>query len=308
MRCAAIDVGSNSLLLTVLDTAVGVLHDEARVVGLGKGLGDGGLFREDRMAAAAEALSDYVATAARLGVPAERVVACATSGARRARNAAAFFAEQEARLGLTIRTISGEEEARLSFIGATGGLPLPDGPIAVLDLGGGSTEVVLGTIREGSPEQTWRTSLEIGSVRLTEQHLGVGLVDPADLARLQAAVRAAFSEVPPHQGDIVVIAVAGTATSLAAIDLGLARYNGDRVHGHVLGRAALEAIAQRLLAADPEQRRRIAAVSPERADYLLAGATVLLGGLERLGADALLLSDRGLRFGILAEEVSNVRL
>lgn len=296
---AAIDVGSNSLLLTVVDADGRVLHDEARVVGLGRGLGDGGQFRADRVELATRVLGEYVAIAASMGVPAGHIGAVATSGARRASDAAAFFASIEQRFGLRVRTISGDEEATLSFRGACQGLTLPRGERLVIDLGGGSTEVVLG---RDSPD--WRVSLEIGSVRLTERFLGEGRYSAEDRRRLTehvaeaaAGVREALTQRGPPA---VAVAVAGTATTLAAMDLRLRVYDGARVHGHALTVEALARLSAALGELEPAQRRAFAAVSPERADYLFAGAAVIEALVRAAGLPHVVVSDGGLRFGILA--------
>jgi exopolyphosphatase/guanosine-5'-triphosphate,3'-diphosphate pyrophosphatase len=296
MPRAAIDIGSNSLLLTVADDAGRLLHDEARVVGLGKGLGDRGLFAPDRMAAAEAVLADYVAIAGRHGVSASNIRAVATSGARRAMNASTWLQRLQRQLQLRVRIISGDEEARLSWIGAMRDLELPAGPLLVVDLGGGSTELVLG---EG--ERIFgRASLEIGSVRLTEAFLGAAAHDSAGLARLRNHVDTQVATVRLEPEPLTVIGVAGTVTTLAAMALGLTAYDAGKVHGSLLTRVDLARFSDRLLAASPEERRTIAAVSPERADYLLAGATVIDRVLQASRRPHLVVSDRGLRFGLLA--------
>lgn len=299
-RRAAIDLGSNSVLLTVVDDSGVVLHDEARIVRLGKNLGDGGAFLPDRMTAARQAMGDYVRTAEALGVPAADIRAVTTSAARRASNAAAFFATVHADLGLTVRTISGEEEARLSYLGAQVDLPLQPGPLCVIDVGGGSSEVVVGI----GATPTGRRSLESGSVRLTEDFgldaLGTAGAQPGQVERARAHVAGlvatlAWPLVPTH-----AVAVAGTATTLAAMDLGLPRFDSAAVHGHRLSREALAAWGTRLQVASPAERRRLAQVSPERADALLAGTLLIDAVLDAAGLGACTVSTRGLRFGVLA--------
>jgi len=296
---AAIDIGSNSLLLLVRAADGTTLHDEATVVGLGKGLGDRGLFRPDRMDAALEVLRRYATTAQGLGVAPGQVRAAATSAARRALNSATFFARVAEQTGLQVAVIAGAEEARLTWLGALDGLPLPLGSVAVVDLGGGSTEVVLG---EGE-RIAFRTSMEIGSVRLTEEFFGEcpGRYDPRALSRLRARVATATEELEPARHPRSVVAVAGTATTLAAMNLGLESWDRDVVHGSRLTRADLRRFIDRLLASEPEERRTWAVVSPERADNLLAGACVLEGVLTALQRESLFISDGGVRHGLLAE-------
>lgn len=296
---AAIDIGSNSILLIVADDEGNVVHDEARVVGLGKGLGDRGVFRPDRMEAAVAVLKDYAAIASRLGVPPERVRAVATSASRRALNAGTFYSGVRSTTGLRVEVVSGDEEARVTYVGGIAGLDLPPGPIMLCDPGGGSTEIILG---EGGQIHS-RVSLEIGTVRLTEQYLGFGHVDASALARLRAhvdrEVGAVKFAVPPRG----TVAVAGTATTLAAADLGLTAYDAERVHGYTLTAAALRTWIDRLLEAGPERRRELIAASPDRADTVLAGAVILLRVLELSRRQAWRVSDRGLRFGLLKSPV-----
>ncbi len=292
---ASVDIGSNSLLLLVVDGDGRVVHDEARVVGLGRGLGERGMFRPDRMEAALSVLSEYAAIAQQHGVQVESVRAVATSASRRAMNAATFYATVRARTGLRVEVVSGEEEARLTWRGGASGLDLPEGPVLLCDPGGGSTEVVLG---EGESLHT-RISLEVGTVRLTERFLGYGTVDPVSLARLRAHVDAEVARVSLPAFPRAAIAVAGTATTLAAMELGLDAYDGTRVHGSTLTAGALRTWTDRLLAADPDARRAWARPSPERADTLLAGAVILLAVLERARRPAWRVSDRGLRWALV---------
>lgn len=295
MPAAAIDIGSNSVLLLVTDGAR-VLHDEARVVGLGRGLGERGVFRKDRMEATLELLAAYAETARGLGVEPGQVRAVATSASRRALNATTFYAEVRKRTGLAVRVIEGEEEARLTWLGGISGLELPPGPVLLCDPGGGSTEIILG---EGGHIRS-KVSLEIGTVRLTEAFLGYGQVDPAALARLRAEVDRVVSGLRLDPMPRAAVAVAGTATTLAAMELGLEHYDGARVHGSVLSAGALRRSIDALLAASPEARRRICRPSPERADTLLAGAIILLRILELAKRQSWKVSDRGLRYGLLS--------
>ncbi|MCB9668206.1 MAG: exopolyphosphatase [Alphaproteobacteria bacterium] len=293
---AAIDLGSNSALLTVMD-GEHVVHDEARVVGLGRGVADGGPFRDDRMDAALAALADYAHTARSLGVDPADVVALTTSAARRATNAAVFFERVTEATGLRFRVISGDEEAARTFLGAASGLEL-DGRVLVVDLGGGSTELAMGV---HIPD--FRHSYEIGSVRLTEAVLGaeVRVAGPSDLIALRRRVDAALDTVDlPGQPDVVV-GVAGSVTTLMATELGLAVFEPDAVHGRVLEDTVLAGMEAALLGLDAEGRRAMFPVSPARADYLLAACVVLRAVLARAGERGMVVSTRGLRFGALMD-------
>lgn len=302
MPRASIDIGSNTLLLFVTDDDGTTLHDEAQVVGLGQGLGERGLFSPERMEAAIDTLARFALKARDLGVFAHDILAVGTSASRRALNARTFYDRVQQETGIQVRVISGDEEARLTWLGAMGGLSLPGGPIAVVDLGGGSTEIVVGEgDRVGSA-----TSLELGSVRLTEQFFGTepGRYKPADLARLRSAVDEAVSAARWSVQPRALIAVAGTATTLAAMEAGLARWDRRVVHGQRLTRASLRRWTDRLLAAGRHERRELAAVSPERADFLLAGACVLEAVCTAARRDSLLVSDGGVRHGLLMRPIS----
>ena len=284
---AAIDVGSNSLLLTVIDDNAAVLHDEARIVGLGKGLGDGGRMHVARRTHGFEVLRDYVRIAGQLGVRAQHIHAAATSGARRATDAPALFARVREELGLDVRTISGDEEARLSWLGALDGLDL-QWPVLLVDLGGGSTELVTGPRADSI---SWRSSREYGAVRLQERH-------GSELAAMRVQVDEDLINLPLQAEQVV--AVAGTATLFGAMELGLKQWDGPAIHGLSLSRGQLQAWMQRFAQASPRQREVMAHLAPERGPYLAGGALVLDRVLAAAGSDSLVLSNGGLRFGLLA--------
>jgi exopolyphosphatase / guanosine-5'-triphosphate,3'-diphosphate pyrophosphatase len=299
MPKAAIDLGSNSVLLTVLDEDGKLLHDEARVVGLGKGLGDHGRFAPESMAAALAALKDYAHIATRLGVPPAHVAAVTTSAARRAENAPEWFGQVHAETGLQFRIISGEEEAQLTWAGATSDFAIP-GTLIAFDLGGGSTEVVIGS-RAGLEH---RISLEVGSVRHTEAFLGTGRVSEQQLIALRTDLERTIAAVPFRLEASTAIGVAGTVTTLAAMELGLERWDATKVHKSALSLAALRSWSGRLAQCTQGERAQLAAVSPKRADYLLAGAEILIALLTATGLDRLYASDRGIRYGLLAASKS----
>ena len=295
---AAIDLGSNSVLLTVLSERGEVLHDEARVVGLGKGLGDGGAFDAERMEVAIEALGAYAARAEELGVPAGEIVAIATSASRRASNSGEFYERVERECGVRFEIISGAREAELTFRGAVEGFAGEGQAVAVIDLGGGSTEVVQGI----GLEMGRGISLELGSTRLTERFLGEGAYRQEDLAALRAHVRTLCEQISPSgASDTLAISVAGTATTLAGAALGHDRWIPEEIHGATLTRNQLSTLAQRLMELPPERRLELAPFAPKRINALLAGASVIELVLERLGLEQTTVSVRGLRFGALSE-------
>lgn len=305
MPTASVDIGSNSLVFLVLDDQSGLLHDESRIVSLGKGLGDAGEFQVDRMAAAMEGLKDFAETATGLGVEPENIRAIATSAARRASNADAFFSRVREETGINVSIISGLDEARLTWIGAVYGLDLSSDHFAVVDLGGGSTEIVVGS--GDSHTFSEQISLEIGTVRLTEMFFDRELTTYTiqQFNEMKAHIAAVVSSIDWNSSPTSLIAVAGTATTLCAMERGLTTWDRDAVHGETLTLSDLETWMLALLHSSPEQRRQWAAVSPKRADYLLAGASVLHAICESSGLSELIISDGGIRHGVLLENSEN---
>ena len=247
------------------------------------------------MAAAEKALTDYAETASRLAVPPHDVMAITTSAARRASNANEWFEHIRHATGLRFRIISGDEEARLTWAGATSDVAIT-GKAVVFDLGGGSTEVVTGD----SAGLDARISLEVGSVRHTEAFLGYEAITNGQRQALRDCLRAEVAGLPFDIRCTTVIGVAGTVTTLAAMTLGLDDWDSARVHHSVLSKAALQRWSDTLASADRDERARLAAVSPKRADFLVAGAEILLALLDACEQDEMLVSDRGIRYGLFA--------
>ncbi len=302
MPRASLDIGSNSILLLVVDDHGRVIHDSARVVGLGRGLGDRGLLRSDRVEAALEVLQGYVGIAGGLGVQPAAIQAVATSALRRALNGETFLARVRALTGVTVRIIAGEQEAELTATGALTGLALPRGPVLVADVGGGSTELIL--VRAdlqlpGPPAITWRRSFEVGTVRIREAWLAQEPVRSPHVARAREAIAQVFAGQRPDPLPRAVVAVAGTPTSLSAAELGQRSFDGNALHGSVLELFTLRRWIDRLLHADPEQRRALLPASPERADTMLAGILILEQVLLLVQRTNLLVSNRGVRFAVL---------
>ena len=296
MNRATIDIGTNTILLLVVSEGGTVLHDEARVVGLGHGVGDRGMMRPKRMESAMEVLTEYARIAEQSGVPAWLVRAVATSGARRAMNARAFLERVREQTGLRVRVVSGEEEAWLTWAGARNGMSLPSGKVAVVDPGGGSTELVMGE----DERMAMQISLELGTVRLTETFMDPARYRPQDLARMRNHIKGVLAGVKWPSTPRALIGVAGTVTSLACMEHGLTTWDRSRIHGTRLSRRHLRSWMDRLLESTPAQRQEWAAVAPERADYLLAGACLLEEVCTIARKDSLYVSDGGVRYGLLS--------
>jgi len=268
------DLGTNTTRLLVADVEDGEvadLHRESRITRLGEGVEARGRLLPLPIARVRNVLTDYRRTAESLG--AERTLLVATSAVRDADNGEAFLGEIEWSYGFVTRLLSGDEEAEMTQrgVGELGGATL------LVDIGGGSTELVLGN---------FHTSLAIGSARFTERY-------GEDAAPSIEAARALLPDL--HTQDAV--GVAATITSLAALDLGLEEYDRKRVHGHVLTREGARAQLERLAALPLEERRRVPALDPERAPVIVAGAAILVAILDAYGLDAIRVSERDLLDG-----------
>jgi exopolyphosphatase / guanosine-5'-triphosphate,3'-diphosphate pyrophosphatase len=275
VRVAAVDLGTNTTRLLVADVDDGRVEEiavRARITGLGAGVDARRKLLPLPIARVRNALTDYRRELESLG--AERVLAVATSAVRDADNGEAFLGEVEWSYGFTTRLLSGEEEAAVTLRGV--------GDIAedtlVLDIGGGSTELIM---------RDFAISLDVGSVRMTEQF-------GEDVDAIAAYVRPLLPDLRPTRA----IGVAATNTSLAALDLRLAKYDRDQVHGHVLTRDAVEDLLARLAKMPLDERRRLPAFDPDRAPVIVAGATIVREVLRRYDLDAIEASEHDLLHGV----------
>jgi exopolyphosphatase / guanosine-5'-triphosphate,3'-diphosphate pyrophosphatase len=295
-RVAAVDLGTNSTRLLVADVAdgrIGELERETRVTRLGEGVDARGRLLPEPIARTRNVLSDYRRAAERQG--AERTLLIATSAVRDAENGEAFLGEIEWSYGFETRLLSGDDEALLTLRGVTAERDIREGTV-ILDVGGGSTEL----IASGPDGVRWRDSLDIGSVRLTERFLHADPPTREQLEGCAEAVRALLGARVPEDvraNTRAVIGVAGTITSLAALDLGLDEYDRDRVHGHVLSMAGLERQLDRLASVPLEQRRQLRPLDPERAPVIVAGAVIVREVLAFLGLGELEISERDILDG-----------
>jgi exopolyphosphatase/guanosine-5'-triphosphate,3'-diphosphate pyrophosphatase len=299
VRLATIDVGTNTTLLLVAevaaDGAVEVLAERAEITRLGRGIGKDGRLGAAGIAATLDVLRDYAALALGHGA---RIAAVGTEALRRAPNASELLQPAAAILGTEIEVIDGDREAALTFRAAAAAFPVEAaGTLVVVDIGGGSTEIVVAE----AGRVAFRRSLPLGSVRLTERHIEHDPPLGAEVAAVRAEVRAALDAVPLPAGDETVVGVAGTVTSLAAMVQRLASYDPDRVHGYDLALPALHAEIVRLERATQAERERIVGLDPRRADVILAGAIVLEEIAMRAGTGKVKVSDRGIRWGLLQE-------
>jgi exopolyphosphatase / guanosine-5'-triphosphate,3'-diphosphate pyrophosphatase len=297
-RFATIDVGSSSVLIHVAERLDGgaftPLADQAELTQLGEGLAATGVLCQQAMARTVHTLAGFVALSRELGVVATAAVG--TMALRSARNAPAFVARVQRELGLRIQVLSGEEEARLAFLAASSQLPRSGEPVVVFDVGGGSTEFIHG--RGAHIER--RESLDLGALQLTAAFLSSDPSSPAELAVLSRHLDEALSGLEPYPASRL-IASGGTACNLAAHHLGLEVYDPERVHGTVLSRGTLEAMLTSLCSRTIAERRALPGIQHRRAGTILAGATLIVAVQRKLRAQALTVSDRGLRHSLMHE-------
>jgi exopolyphosphatase / guanosine-5'-triphosphate,3'-diphosphate pyrophosphatase len=298
VRVAAVDLGTNSTRLLVTDVVDGRLDEVVRrlkITRLGEGVDERHRLLPSPVARVRNVLTDFRREAEQLG--AERTLAIATSAVRDAENGEAFLGEIEWSYGFQTRLLTGHEEAQLTFRGVSLGRELADETV-VIDIGGGSTELVIG----GSDGLRFHDSLDLGCVRLTERFLHSDPPTDEELAECAAAVRGLLAaRVPSEVRPQTAIGVAGTITSLAALDLGLADYDPDQVHGHVLSSESVVTLLERLAALPVAERREIPALDPDRAPVIVAGAVILREMLAHFGLDGLEASERDILDGAALE-------
>jgi exopolyphosphatase / guanosine-5'-triphosphate,3'-diphosphate pyrophosphatase len=305
MRLCAIDVGSNTVRLLVADVGGGrtwrIADQDQTITRLGENLARTGALGDAPMARTLAAVSSYVERGARLGASDIRIVA--TSAVREASNGRVFAAAVERATGRRVDVVSGEAEARLTLRGVRHGLGALSGLMLTFDIGGGSTEYVL------SEDDAIRSmiSLRLGVVPLAERFPFPGVADRKLYRELHDAVRRRLDrELPEAIRSARVahlIGTAGTVTALAALDLGLVRYDPDRVQGHVLNRATVEQLLGRLCALTVGERAALPCLEPGRADLIIPGTAIVMATLDQVGVDELRVSEYGLREGVLADAI-----
>jgi exopolyphosphatase/guanosine-5'-triphosphate,3'-diphosphate pyrophosphatase len=304
MRLAVIDLGTNTVRLLVAEIRPGArwesMHAEQRVTRLGEGVWGSsvvGTLGEAPMARTAAAVTEYVARARSAGATSVRILG--TSAMREAENGRAFAERLAKDVGERVEVISGDEEAQLTLRGLRRGLALDAGRFLAFDIGGGSTEYMLA--RDAALVAA--VSLRLGVVPLAERFPFAERLDAARYAAMLDEIRGRLAtELPPTIARAtidVLVGTAGTVTTLAALDLALATYDPQRVHGHRLTRAAVDALLTRLGTLTVTERGALPCLEPGRADLIIPGTAIVVATMELLGADALVVSEYGLREGIM---------
>jgi exopolyphosphatase / guanosine-5'-triphosphate,3'-diphosphate pyrophosphatase len=299
-RVAAVDQGTNSTRLLVAEPdEAGGFEDLARdmlITRLGQGVDETGRLAPEALQRTLVVLGRYLRRAKALHV--ERVRVAATAAVRDAANAAVFERPVGELAGSPLEIVSGEEEARLSFLGATRGLDAPP-PFLVLDIGGGSTEFVV-----GSKDPSDAISTQMGSVRLTERFVRSDPPEASELDRMRAAVDDVLDDVDrsiPARDAHTFVAVAGTSTTVQAVALGLDFYDPERIHRTRLSRDEAARVASRLAAMTTAERAALPVMAPGRADVIVAGSVILVEVMERFGFEEAIVSETDILDGLVLE-------
>lgn len=295
---AAVDLGSNSVRLLVTDADGRALVRRAEITRLGAGVARTGALSPEGVDATEAVLRDYRRALDELGVGAVRVVA--TAAARRATDPSAALARLGTAIGAPVEILAGDEEGRLSFRGAVADLDPAGAPFLVVDIGGGSTELVVGTDAAGAAD-----SIDVGCVTLTEAELHHDPPLPEELTNAIGTAADALADAWRRQPELrdatTLVGVAGTITTTAAVELGLARYDREAVHGLVLERAAVEDVFRTLATEPLADRVHNPGLARERADVIVGGLCILVALLRHLPADELRVADADLLDAIAAD-------
>lgn len=299
-RVAVVDIGTNTLLLLIAERdgdAVRAVIDECRFGRLGQGLDQTGALADAAIERSLAIMDEYGALIREHEVTDVRVVA--TQALREASNARRFIEPAEQHVGATIEVIAGEREAELVYKAVAASLPELSGRVLVVDVGGGSTELILA----GEHGVESCRSIHIGSVRHTERYLKTDPPTADEVRAMNADLDVAIADLQ-LPGDVTVVGTAGTATSIASIDLALPRWQPERVQGYRISAAQLAAQLDQLLALTVAQRRQLPGLEPARADVVAAGVAIFARVLEHTGAAEMVISDRGVRWGLAYEALS----
>lgn len=297
-RYATIDIGTNSVLLLVAERDVKgrwlAVEERAEITRLGKGVDRTKALAAESMALTLEVVGKFATEARALGV--KGLAISATSAARDASNGKQFLDGVLEHAGVAAEILSGDEEARLSFLSAFtdfGGQPL-----VVIDIGGGSTEFIFG---DASGAISFRRSFDVGAVRMTERFLAGDPPEASELSALEKSLRETFAALPPPPRPFRFVGVAGTVTTICAVAKRIDPYDAAVVHGTELTKAEVDATTHRLAHLPVVLRRTLPGLQPKRADVIVAGGEILRLALDVLAAPSITVSDRGLRWGLLAD-------
>jgi exopolyphosphatase / guanosine-5'-triphosphate,3'-diphosphate pyrophosphatase len=304
VKLAALDVGSNTVLMLVAETApdgsVNKLADLARITRLGRGVDASGKLDPGAAAQTLAAIVDFAGQARALG--AEKILGVATAALRDAHDGADFITQVKASAGVDLEIISGAAEAELSWLAVARGLTLdPADKVLIVDIGGGSTEL----IRSEPGRKLDLVSLQLGSVRLTERLVHNDPPNAREAAGLRLAVDEALQELGWDFIPDVMVGIAGTVTTVCAVALGLQRYDAAVVHGHHLSRSEVLRAIGTFGALPLAERKKLPGLQEGRADVIFAGAAILERTMGHFKLDEVIVSDQGVRWGVIWRELAN---
>jgi len=304
-RIATFDVGSNTVLMLAVEVdetrRPRILAELARITRMGRGVDKNGRLDPGSAALTLATLEEFAAKAREVG--AERVVAAATAALRDAADGAAFIAQLKERAGVDLQIIAGAEEAALSHLAVVRGLKTDAAsPLLIVDIGGGSTELI--RAEPGTP--LGMVSLQIGSVRLTERCVHSDPPSDSDATALRMTIDGALDRLGWDYRPAQLVGIAGTVTTLCAVALGLRDYDSTVVHGHRLSRAEIERVSNLLRSMALAERLKLPGLPEGRADVIFAGATILERVMTRFRIDEVIVSDQGVRWGLMWREIDRL--
>ncbi|HKV56433.1 MAG TPA: Ppx/GppA phosphatase family protein [Candidatus Binataceae bacterium] len=305
MKLAALDVGSNTVLMLVVefgeDRKPHAVAEMSRITRLGRGVDAHKRLDQAAAQQTLDAIAEFADKARALG--AEKIVGAATAALRDAADGQDFLARVRDRAGVTLEIISGEEEARLSYLSTRNGLALdPSAKLLIVDIGGGSTEL----IRAEPDRELEVTSLQIGSVRLTERFVHNDPPSAREATDLRVGVDNELHKLGWKLRPDVMVGIAGTVTTVCAIALGLEHYSSEVVHGHRLANQEVLRVISMLGAQPLEERKKLRGMEPGRADVLFAGVAILERLMEHFGQSEVVVSDQGVRWGLVWRELEKL--
>jgi exopolyphosphatase/guanosine-5'-triphosphate,3'-diphosphate pyrophosphatase len=299
-RVASIDIGTNTILLLIAkveEGKVNSLFEIETVARLGEGVQKNGILLKEAMDRSLQTLAQYLKWCQELEV--QKVFAAGTSALREAKNSEDFLNLVKEKLDLPIEVISGEEEAQLSFLAVAKDLGELKEPILVVDVGGGSTEFILG---KGDQISQW-ISLPLGSVRFTEEFLRSDPVQEEEWEKMERKIQEYLVTIPHSQEPISMVVVGGTATTLASVEQGLEDFIAEKIHHFILGKEALKNQLLLYRSKTIDERRKIPGLPIARADVILAGGAILYLAMEELKCLSVLISCHGVRYGLLYKKL-----
>jgi len=301
MKFAAFDVGSNTVLSLVVEVVAGNLSqigDFARITRLGRGVDANGRLNPDSAKLTLDAIVEMAGKARDLG--AQRIVGVATAALRDASDGAAFIAQVKQLAGFDLEVISGETEADLSYLAVKRGLPLdPAAKLLIVDIGGGSTELI--RAQPGSPIEA--TSLQMGSVRLTERHVKHDPPTSVDAAEVRLDADEKLKGLHWNYQPDTLVGIAGTVTTIAAVALGLEEYDAKLVHGHHLTHDEVTRTLLKLASLPLAERKKLPGLEEGRADVIFAGGAILERIMGHFHLNEVIVSDQGVRWGLAWREL-----